>query len=157
VTTYYYEPIAAKGWKSGKCAACGKRAERSREFRQTLNPFNLDAEGTPKTSGQIWREVVRAARAWGSRAGAPRTLRGAAVRARHLRAFRAFLASLARAAATRLATPDPLAAERARDFDAHVDAALAVATPIYDSVARDLGDLWAVETVDDVLWLWGAK
>jgi hypothetical protein len=47
--------------------------------------------------------------------------------------LRAFLANLARAAATRLAAPDPLAAERARDFDAHVDAA------------------------DDVLWLWGAK
>jgi hypothetical protein len=46
-----------------------------------------------------------------------------------------------------------------RDFDAHVDQALAVAapTPIGDSVARDLGDLWAVESVDDVLWLWGSK
>jgi hypothetical protein len=63
--------------------------------------------------------------------------------------LRAFLANLARAAATRLAAPDPLAA--------HVDAALAVATPIYDAVARDLGDLWAVETADDVLWLWGER
>jgi hypothetical protein len=55
--------------------------------------------------------------------------------------------------------PDPLAAERARDFDAHVDQALAVAepTPIGDSVARDLGDLWAVETVDDCVWLWGDR
>jgi hypothetical protein len=74
------------------------------------------------------------------------------------RDLRAFLAFLARAATTRLAD-DPLAAERARDFDAHVDAALAVAesTPIGDAVARDLGDLWAVETADDVLWLWGER
>jgi hypothetical protein len=72
--------------------------------------------------------------------------------------LRAFLANLARAAATRLAA-DPLAAERARAFDAHVDAALEVAesTPIGDSVARDLGDLWAVETADDALWLWGER
>jgi hypothetical protein len=54
---------------------------------------------------------------------------------------------------------DPLADERARDFDAHVDQALAVAepTPIGDPVARDLGDLWAVETVDDVQYLWGER
>jgi hypothetical protein len=45
------------------------------------------------------------------------------------------------------------------DFDTHVDQALTVAepTPIGDSVARDLGDLWAVETVDDVQYLWGDR
>jgi hypothetical protein len=44
-------------------------------------------------------------------------------------------------------------------FDAHVDQALSVAepTPIGDSVARDLSDLWAVETVDDCVWLWGDR
>jgi hypothetical protein len=47
----------------------------------------------------------------------------------------------------------------APDFDAHVDQALSVAepTPIGDSVARDLGDLWAVETVDDCRYLWGER
>jgi hypothetical protein len=50
-------------------------------------------------------------------------------------------------------------AERTPDFDAHVDQALAVAepTPVGDSVARDLGDLWAVETVDDCRYLWGER
>jgi hypothetical protein len=72
--------------------------------------------------------------------------------------LRHFLADVTRAAAAWLAA-DPLAAERARDFDAHVDQALAVAesTPIGDSVARDLGDLWAVETVDDCRYLWGER
>jgi hypothetical protein len=53
--------------------------------------------------------------------------------------------------------PDDLPPPFPRDFDAHVDQALAVAepTPVGDSVARDLGDLWAVETVDDCRYLWG--
>jgi hypothetical protein len=72
--------------------------------------------------------------------------------------LRAFLADAARFLATAVAA-DYLAEARARAFDAHVDAALELAapTPIADAVASDLGDLWAVETVEDVRYLWGER
>lgn len=64
VPTYYYDRIEARGFKGGRCAVCGKNAERSRTFGQTLNPFNRDDTGAPKTAEQINREVIRQVRAW---------------------------------------------------------------------------------------------
>jgi hypothetical protein len=74
-----------------------------------------------------------------------------------MNSLRAFLADVAHFIATAVAA-DYLA-ERARAFDAHVDAALALAapTPIADAVAADLGDLWAVETYEDFLYVTGGE
>lgn len=50
--------------KSGTCAACGKRAHRKKKFWQTLNPFNKNAAGFPKSSGEVYEELSKASSAW---------------------------------------------------------------------------------------------
>lgn len=64
MTTYYFDRITARGFKRGRCAVCGKSAERSREFGQTVNPFNKNPDGTVKTAAEIRRDVNAEAKAW---------------------------------------------------------------------------------------------
>lgn len=64
MTTYYYDAIRARGFKRGPCAVCGKSAERSREFYQTVNPWNRNPDGSIKTTAEIRREVNAEAKAW---------------------------------------------------------------------------------------------
>lgn len=64
MTTYRYDAITARGYKRGPCEVCGKTAERSQTFYQTLNPFNRDADGSVKTAAQIRREVNAEALSW---------------------------------------------------------------------------------------------
>ncbi len=49
--------------KTMKCK-CGNRFVRSMSFEQTLNPFNADPTGVPKTDRQIYRENDACARKW---------------------------------------------------------------------------------------------
>lgn len=70
-----------------------------------------------------------------------------------------FLRDMLHAAATLIATAavaDYVHEGRARR-DAATEPELLTPTPIYDSVRRDLADLHAVESVDDVLYLWGVE
>jgi hypothetical protein len=46
------------------CNSCGKRRSRSKKFYQTLNPFNRDKDGNPKTPEQIRCEVNMEADDW---------------------------------------------------------------------------------------------
>ncbi len=64
MTVYRYDAITARGYKRGPCDGCGKTAERTQVFQQTLNPFNKDADGAVKTSAQIRSEVNAQALAW---------------------------------------------------------------------------------------------
>lgn len=69
-----------------------------------------------------------------------------------------FLRDVIHAAATLVAAAvaaDYYAEGRARR-DAATEAPL-TPTPIYDAVRRDLADLHAVQSVDDVLYLWGVE
>jgi len=52
--TIRFEPITWQVRKTVKCAAgCGKSVKRQRTFQQTLNPYNRNAEGQPKTRQEI--------------------------------------------------------------------------------------------------------
>jgi hypothetical protein len=42
----------------------GKPRQETKEFSQTLNPFNQTAGGQPKTREQIWTEINRQADLW---------------------------------------------------------------------------------------------
>jgi hypothetical protein len=53
VTIYRYEPVTLTGQKTVKCDGCGKRLRRQRTFQQTLNPWNKNAAGKPKTRSEI--------------------------------------------------------------------------------------------------------
>lgn len=50
--------------KSGKCAACGKRTKRSKTFEATINPYNRNAQGIPKTRAEIRVDLVAKGDAW---------------------------------------------------------------------------------------------
>ncbi|QKW31451.1 hypothetical protein HUT11_35400 (plasmid) [Streptomyces seoulensis] len=65
--TYRFQEVPLYANKTVPCAGgCGKKLRRQRKFAQTLNPFNKDAEGRPKTSQQIQAELSQQAKEWKS-------------------------------------------------------------------------------------------
>ena len=60
---YVFQEVSITAEKTGKCR-CGKQRKRRQKILQTLNPFNLDACGMPKTREQIMRELQAEAEAW---------------------------------------------------------------------------------------------
>jgi hypothetical protein len=63
-TTYRFDEVSAIGRKSGKCTVCGKRATRQKTFTNTINPWNKNPDGTPRTRAEIQKIVSWQARAW---------------------------------------------------------------------------------------------
>lgn len=63
MTLYSFQEVALRAEKSGKCG-CGKRRTRREKFWQTLNPFNKNAEGEPKTAQEIRVELAEKIQAW---------------------------------------------------------------------------------------------
>lgn len=64
MTTYRFEEIAHPVVKSVPCRTCGKPVRRSTTFSQTVNPFNKDADGNPKTAELIRAELREQAEKW---------------------------------------------------------------------------------------------
>lgn len=64
MSTYNFNEISATGTRSGVCRFCGKRGRRQRRFYQTLNPFNRNEQGAPKTAAEISVEVSAEAHEW---------------------------------------------------------------------------------------------
>lgn len=65
MTTYTFQKIGWKAFKKGKCAACGKHGvERTKEFYQTLNPWNRNADGELKSRDEIRAELRAEDAAW---------------------------------------------------------------------------------------------
>ncbi|MGW7001321.1 hypothetical protein ACWGCW_00485 [Streptomyces sp. NPDC054933] len=63
--TYRFQEVPLYATKNVRCAGgCGKKVRRQRKFSQTLNPFNKAADGSPKTSKQIYAELGEKAKAW---------------------------------------------------------------------------------------------
>ena len=63
--TYRFQPVTHQETKSVPCAGgCGKKVRRQRTFSQTLNPFNKNAAGQPKTVPEIVRELTEKAKEW---------------------------------------------------------------------------------------------
>lgn len=60
-----YEVVKLSTSRSFKaCRACGRPGKRQRTFRQTINPFNKNAAGQPKTWNEIWQELQCQAATW---------------------------------------------------------------------------------------------
>ena len=64
VTTYTYRQISVKGWKAGRCVVCGKGAERSKTFTNTVNPWNRNEDGSVRTAAEVLANVRRLACEW---------------------------------------------------------------------------------------------
>lgn len=63
--TTTFEPVKLSVVRSFKaCTVCGRPGKRQRVFRQTINPFNKNADGLPKTYNEIWRELEAQAAEW---------------------------------------------------------------------------------------------
>jgi hypothetical protein len=64
MTTYSFQRVNLPAEQAGKCPVCAKRVVRRQTFWQTINPWNKNAEGQPKTYDEI-RVDLRAERdAW---------------------------------------------------------------------------------------------
>jgi hypothetical protein len=64
MVTWRYEAVKFPVKKSFTCTVCGRRGQRSKTFRQTINPFNKNADGVPKTYREIWAELEVVAAGW---------------------------------------------------------------------------------------------
>jgi hypothetical protein len=59
-----FDPVKRYARRVGKCPVCGKAAARQITLHQTLNPYNLNADGVPKTWKEIQEELAKEAKAW---------------------------------------------------------------------------------------------
>lgn len=63
--TQRFEPVTWQASKSLPCpGGCGKKVRRQRTFSQTLNPWNKNADGQPKTDLEITSELRAQAEEW---------------------------------------------------------------------------------------------
>lgn len=63
-TTYTYRQVTAYGSKNGVCAVCGGSAKRAKRFRNTVNPFNRNPDGTVRTYDEVYTMVKSMAAEW---------------------------------------------------------------------------------------------
>lgn len=61
--TYHFEKVAIKRTKKWKDPD-GKRRQLTKEFCQTINPFNKNAKGLLKTRQEIIEELSEEAKRW---------------------------------------------------------------------------------------------
>lgn len=64
MTRYVFEEVTVPASKNVKCATCGKSVRRSKTFMATLNPFNVNEAGDPKSRGEILVGLRQKATAW---------------------------------------------------------------------------------------------
>lgn len=58
-----FEQVSLWGQKKGKCA-CGKIRTRSTTIVNTINPYNKNAKGVPKTRKEVEESVKQQLEAW---------------------------------------------------------------------------------------------
>ena len=58
MTTYRFQEVRRTRTVKFKCE-CQARFQRTYAATQTINPFNRNADGQPKTYGEIWAELGR--------------------------------------------------------------------------------------------------
>lgn len=64
MTTYKFEEVTHHVTKRVPCRVCRKPLGRATILSQTINPFNKDAAGQPKTREQIRAELRAEAETW---------------------------------------------------------------------------------------------
>lgn len=62
--TVRFQAVRVRRQLSGKCPVCGKRTSRSMTFEQTINPWNKNKDGNPKTYSEIIVELDEKANNW---------------------------------------------------------------------------------------------
>lgn len=54
MTTARFEEVRRTGAKTAPCESCGKKLRRQTTFTNTISPFNVNADGIPRTCDEIW-------------------------------------------------------------------------------------------------------
>jgi hypothetical protein len=62
--TIRFERVPLTAAKTVQCAGCGKRLRRQRTFEMTLNPWNKNAQGQPRTRREILAALDAKAGEW---------------------------------------------------------------------------------------------
>jgi hypothetical protein len=62
ITTY--QCVRRQQSRQGYCTVCGKPVTRSKTFEQTVNPWNRNEDGTPKTPQEVYASVSAEANTW---------------------------------------------------------------------------------------------
>lgn len=52
-----FEEITMRSSKYLPCPVCGRKLKRAKTFTQTVNPYNRNADGAPKTRDEVHEEV----------------------------------------------------------------------------------------------------
>ena len=63
-TRVVFDEVSTRSRWAFRCPACHKRLVRIKKFYQTLNPFNLNRRGEPKTSAEILAELRIEVNSW---------------------------------------------------------------------------------------------
>jgi len=61
---YVFEKVKYRGTAYFVCPVCGKRFRRDRTFTATVNPWNVNPDGSPRTAGDIRLGLRLQAEAW---------------------------------------------------------------------------------------------
>jgi hypothetical protein len=57
MATYNFGKVWVRSCRRGRCAACGRRTQQTIKLWQTINPFNKNSSGLPKSHEEILREL----------------------------------------------------------------------------------------------------
>lgn len=63
-TRVVFERVRTRRTKRGACSECGRETSRTRVFEHTVNPFNRNAGGEPKTREEVSVAVNAEADSW---------------------------------------------------------------------------------------------
>jgi hypothetical protein len=64
MTRITFEEISRRGSKTVPCSTCGRKVHRDRRFANTLNPWNVNPDGTPRSREEIWDHLGVLIAAW---------------------------------------------------------------------------------------------
>lgn len=63
-TTTTFERHTATGVRTGICPVCHRHGKRQRTFARTVNPWNTNPDGTPKSRAEVAADVRADAELW---------------------------------------------------------------------------------------------
>jgi hypothetical protein len=64
MTTYRYEEVKHTAKRRVTCSVCGKKFNRQRTFEQTVNPWNMNPNGSVRTYQEVRAAVFALAQQW---------------------------------------------------------------------------------------------
>jgi uncharacterized C2H2 Zn-finger protein len=62
--TTRFEVVKFYGEKNLPCPGCGKKTRRRRTFEATINPWNVNGMGEPKTRREVSEDLRKEAAGW---------------------------------------------------------------------------------------------